>query len=347
MAESSWTLQVGRKNLDDVEVVRAETPELNAGEVLLRVDLVGVTANNVTYGVLGEDFRYWDFFPANEGRGIVPVWGFADVVSSTVDELAAGSRVYGYLPMGGHLVVRPERIDAGGFVDATPHRRDLPAAYNRYTLSKTDAGHEELAVLYRPLFYTSFLLADQLVSDETLAADVVVLSSASSKTAYGTAFLLKDSGVRVVGLTSPRNVEFTESLGCYDTVATYSEARLDPVRTAYLDFAGDGDVRTSLYRQLGDDLVKDVVIGLTHQERSAGGARSEVFFAPAQMRKRIDDWGQDGLDQRFGDAWRRFAVRAEGWVDVVRHQGPDELAQMWLDVLAGRAEPRSGHVVTC
>lgn len=347
MAESSWTVQVGRKSLDDVQVVRAETPALDAGQVLLRVDRVGVTANNVTYGVLGEDFRYWNFFPASEGRGVVPVWGFADVVESTVDGVATGSRIYGYLPMSSHLVVRPERIDAGGFVDGTAHRRDLPAAYNRYTLSKTDSGHEELAVLYRPLFYTSFLLADQLVSDETLGADVVVLSSASSKTAYGTAFLLKEAGVRLVGLTSPRNVAFTEELGCYDTVATYSEAKLDPVRTVYLDFAGDGDVRTSLYQQLGDNLVKDVVIGLTHQERSAGGERSEVFFAPEQMRKRIGDWGQDGLEQRFGDAWRRFAVRAEDWVDVVRHNGPDELAQVWLDVLAGRAEPRSGHVVTC
>ncbi|GLZ35250.1 hypothetical protein Lesp02_74370 [Lentzea sp. NBRC 105346] len=340
MADGSWTVQVGRKDLADVEVVRAATPSVEPGEVLLRVDKVGVTANNVTYGVLGDDLRYWNFFPGDEGRGIVPVWGFAEVVDSAADGVAVGSRIYGYLPMASHLVVRPERVTAGGFVDGTAHRQDLPPAYNRYTLASGD--DEDLQVLYRPLFYTSFLLADLLSEAEF---DVVVVSSASSKTAYGTAFLLQEAGIRVVGLTSPRNVAFTESLGCYDTVAAYSTAALKPQRTVYLDFAGDGDVRAAVRKQLGENLVRDIVIGLTHQVRSAGGG--EFFFAPDQMRKRIGDWGADGLERRFSDAWQRFAARAVDWVDVVAHHGPDELAQVWLEVLAGRAEPRSGHVVTC
>ena len=48
-----------------------------------------------------------------------------------------------------------------------------------------------------------------------------LLSSASSKTAYGTAFqLAKCEDVHVVGLTSARNVAFCQSLGCYDAVLT-------------------------------------------------------------------------------------------------------------------------------
>ena len=51
-------------------------------------------------------------------------------------------------------------------------------------------------------------------------------------------------------------------------------------------------------------------------------------------------------DLRFAQAWRGFADAAEGWVDVVRHHGPDALREVWLDVLAGRSAPRTGHVVS-
>ena len=33
-------------------------------------------------------------------------------------------------------------------------------------------------------------------------------------------------------------------------------------------------------------------------------------------------------------------------VNVVRHHGHDALQQVWLEVLAGRSAPRTGHVVT-
>ena len=48
--------------------------------------------------------------------------------------------------------------------------------------------------MYRPLFFTSFMLADQLEDNDWFGAEVLVLSSASSKTAYGTAFLLRGQG---------------------------------------------------------------------------------------------------------------------------------------------------------
>jgi len=63
------------------------------------------------------------------------------------------------------------------------------------------------------------------------------------------------------------------------------------------------------------------------------------------MTKRTGDWGRDGLDDRFGQAWRRFAPTVQGWVDVVVSQGPAELERVWLEVLSGRSDPRAGHVV--
>jgi hypothetical protein len=353
---SSWALAIARDDLSRTALLDGAAGPVGAGEAVLRVDRVAVTANNVTYAVLGKAFRYWDFFPTEPGWGLVPLWGFADVVASAADGLEPGARVYGYLPSASHLLVRPDRIDARGFRDASPHRAALPSVYNTYALTTGDPGYqpqwEDLQVLYRPLFFTSFLLADQLESNGFFGSETIVLSSASSKTAYGTAFLLHGTGPRMVGLTAPGNVGFTESLGCYDTVLPYDTlTELDAaVPTAYLDFAGNPDVRARLHQHFGAGLVHDLVIGRTHHAEASGqastGPRPTVFFAPDQIRKRTDDWGREGVDQRLGAAWQRFAPAVQGWVDVVTEHGPEALRDVWLEVQAGHSAPRVGHVVT-
>ncbi len=346
---SRWTVVVDRDDLTKTEVLHDElSAELGDCEILLRVGHVGLTANNVTYGVIGDMIGYWRFFPvAAEGRGVIPVWGFADVVDSTLDALPAGTRVYGYLPMSSHLVVRA-RLTSSGFVDTADHRADLPAVYNSYLVTSQDPAYdpalEDLQALYRPLFLTSYLLADQLQDNDFHGARTVVISSASSKTAFGTAQCLQGKGVRLVGLTSPRNVEFTESLGLYDTVLPY-DAAVDVEPSVYLDFSGSAEVRSTLHDRLGSSLVKDISIGLTQQKASAD-PRSEFFFAPEQLRKRTADWGSEGLAQRFGEAWRGFTAQAGDWVGIARHSGPDELVDVWQAVLAGKASPNTADVIT-
>lgn len=163
-------------------------PEPADGQAVLRADRVGLTANNVTYAVLGDAFRYWEFFPAADAaRGRVPLWGFCEVVASRAHGVEVGQRLYGYLPTASHLVVQPARPDARGFRDATPHRTALPSPYNAYALPSGDPAYdperEDLQVLYRPLFFTSFMLADFLADGGLAGAERAVLSSASSKTA--------------------------------------------------------------------------------------------------------------------------------------------------------------------
>jgi hypothetical protein len=352
----AWTLAVARDDLSRTSLLQGTVPEADQGQALLRVDRVGVTANNITYALLGESFHYWDFFPTESGLGLVPLWGFADVMASRANGVEVGGRVYGYLPPASHLLVRPGRVDAHGFRDASAHRQALPSPYNVYAMTTGDpayeAHREDLLVLYRPLFFTSFMLADQLDDNGYFGADVLVVSSASSKTAYSAAFLQRGKGPEVVGLTSPGNVAFTESLGCYDRVLAYDAVgALNADRpTAYLDVSGRADVRARLREHLGDRLVHETVIGVTSQELAGAealtGPRTTVFFAPDQMRKRTGDWGREGLDQRFAEAWQRFAPVVEDWVDVVEQHGPEALRAVWLEVLAGRSAPRTGHVLT-
>src|ERR1700754_4594915 len=98
----SWTLAVDRGDLTRATLTESAVSEVTPGTALLRVDRVGLTANNVTYAVLGEAFRYWEFFPpADRGLdpswGLVPLWGFAEVAASAVAGVEPGQRVYGYL----------------------------------------------------------------------------------------------------------------------------------------------------------------------------------------------------------------------------------------------------------
>lgn len=351
----SWTFAVKRDDLAETTMLAAELPELADGEVLLKVDRVGLTTNNVTYAVLGATaFRYWDFFPTEPGLGIVPVWGFASVEASNTVGVEVGSRVYGYLPTASHLIVKTGRIDERGFNDVSAHRADLPSPYNAYALTSTDpsysAADEDLHILFRPLFWTSFMLADQVVDQGFYDAAQIVFSSASSKTAYGTAAMLKDQGRDIVGLTSARNVGFTEGLGCYDAVVSYDDIdQLADMPTAYIDFAGSRGTLGALRDHLGDRLVREVIVGVTHQESAGpdalGNPRATVFFAPDQIRKRTAEWGRAGLDQKLADAWSEFVPHAREWVDVVVGRGPDGIKAAWLDVLDGTAPPRTGHVL--
>ncbi|MEV0715227.1 DUF2855 family protein [Asanoa sp. NPDC050611] len=350
----SWTFAVDRDELTRTTV--AHGPEVRArdGEAVLRVDRVGMTANNVTYAVLGESFRYWRFFPPDgrgleAGWGLVPLWGFAEVVASTVAGVEVGQRVYGYLPPASHLVVRPERVDGTGFRDGSPHRADLPSAYNAYRLTTGDPAYrvdeEDLLVLFRPLFFTSFMLADQVVDNGFYGAAAVVLSSASSKTAYAAAFELRGRGARVVGLTSPGNVAYTASLGCYDDVLSYAQVEtLTPVPTAYLDLSGAPATRAALREHLGDHLVRDIAVGLTYQIPNIEAA-GEFFFAPVGMRERAADWGRDELDRRFSVAWRRFVDALGDRVDIQVGHGPEALRTAWLAAVAGRMPARVGQIL--
>jgi hypothetical protein len=353
------SFEVGRGDLRRTQMVDAPLPPLTAGQALLRVDTFALTANNITYGVAGDMIGYWDFFPATDGWGRIPVWGFADVVQGT-DDLPEGTRVFGYLPMSTHFVVEPERRgDPATFRDASAHRAHLPSAYNQYRLTSHDPLHspdsEGLQAVFFPLFMTSFILDDWLADNADFGAERVVLSSASSKTAAGTALCIsRREGDRpsVVGLTSAGHRAFVEGLGFYDEVVTYDEiARLDSsVPTVYVDIAGNGAVRSAVHTHLGDALVASSVVGITHWEEQAAGGdlpgpTPQMFFAPSQIEKRSADWGPGGLQERFAVAWGSLLDVVGDWVQLTPVSGFDELAATYHAFIDGTAPPAEAYVV--
>src|SRR5262249_358429 len=161
-----------------------------------------------------------------ERWGHMPAWGFADVVATTVEGLELGERFYGYFPIADHFIAQPVRVSDRGFYDGAAHRRELNSAYNHHhgvrTTAVNRAEDESYQALLRPLFIPSFMLADFLSDNGFFGAEQVVISSASSKTAYGTAFCLADrDDVALVALTSAGNERFVETMGCYQTTLRY------------------------------------------------------------------------------------------------------------------------------
>ena len=349
---------VKRDDLRQCRIAESEPPALQPGQALLRIDSFGLTANNVTYAVMGEAMSYWDFFPAGDGWGRVPMWGFAEVERSEAEGVAAGTRLFGYIPPSSQLVVTPVGADASGFVDGSPHRAALPSAYHRYLASAADpfyrSDSEDIQMLLRPLFFTSFLIDDQLADEGLTERGPILISSASSKTAIAAAFLLaRRDGVELVGLTSPRSAEFVAGLGIYDRTATYGEIdRLERAPATYVDVAGDGEVRHAVHSHYGDELIHSMAVGVTHWERfGAGegelpGPAPSFFFAPDRVTKRSADWGRAGLEQRVADAWHPFCEWISGWLDVVHGEGFEAVRSAYLDVLEGRVEPQTAHVLS-
>ena len=65
----------------------------------MKVDRFAFTANNITYAMLGDQLKYWQLFPAPEGFGNIPVWGFGRVIASKHPQVAEGELLFGYFPM--------------------------------------------------------------------------------------------------------------------------------------------------------------------------------------------------------------------------------------------------------
>lgn len=352
-------LEVARAAFDRIEVASDEAT-LSPDGVVLEVERFALTANNVTYAVTGEVLEYWRFFPTgDDATGVVPVWGVAEVVASDRDDVAVGERWYGFLPMATHLAVQPGRVTADGVVDASPHREGLAGVYQRYVRLHADALHDpehlDLELLLRPLFTTAFLLAEVVDGDAGERHDMVVITSASSKTGTALAHLLRDRDVTVVGVTSAGNVEHVTATGLHDRVLSYEE--LDGLadlggRAAVVDLAGRNDVVAGVHDHLPTGLATHLVVGATHHDAGADQPTSAedapaptFFFAPTHAAELARAWGPAVLGERIATAWAPFVAAMANDLRVTELDGLDAAAGAWPGLVDGDVDPADGLVV--
>ena len=361
-----WAIDIARTDIADARIVPDAAAPLADGQVRVAITGFALTANNVTYalfggpnGFLGGDAGYWDFFADRDAPGRLPVWGFAAVSESRVEGIAAGDTFYGYWPMASGAVLTPASLTGTGFIDGTPRRRALPLTYNNYqrldALGDYRAEHHDLWPVFRPLYMTGWLIADQLADEGDFGADRILVASASSKTAIGLAHALRlreGPRPRVTGLTSAANVAAVETTGLYDEVVTYDAIDALPAGpAAYVDMAGNGAVTARVHHHFGDQLTASIIVGKSHWDADGGeaalpGPARLPFFAPGRVDKRVADWGGAGLASRMAAGWLSFMDLAPSLLRIDHRQGSEGALDAYRQLIAGQVDPAVGIIVT-
>ena len=337
----------------------SETPAAPAadGQVVLEVESMALTANNISYALSGDFLDYWGFFPTADGWGRLPAMAFGIVTESRVPGIDVGSRHFGFFPVGDRHVVTAQAT-SGGFVDIGPHREKHAMAYrsfDRVDESRfTDADpHGHAYLLLRGLFLTSYLAEDFLNEHDMHGAGQIVISSASSKTAIALARRIRSRGnTHCIALTSASNIDFVNRVNLYDEVVTYDdiESLAEWSPTVFVDMAGNASVTSRVHHHFGDALTYSCTIGATHWDQSGPnrnlpGPRPEFFFAPTQLAKRGKEWGRDVLNNRIDTALDEFIVDSRRWLDIVVADGRTDTATTYDDLVHGRVPASHGRIL--
>ena len=362
-------LQTSKINLTERRIVTTDfnLDDLNEGEIIVEIESFAFTSNNVTYGVAGEMMGYWKFFPSTKDPeniwGCIPMWGFAKIKHSNNEELKTGERLFGYFPASNILVMKPIKISQKTFIDGQDHRKDLPPVYNNYIrLNNEDSynkDNDNLIALLFPLHITSFCLCDYLQCEDYLGAEQIIIVSASSKTAIGLAQgLHREKGrPEIVGLTSKRNLDFVKDLNSYDHVITYDE--LDNINidspAVMVDMAGNREILGKLHSSLGNKMIKCITVGMTHWDNETTAddtmgqlmnrERTEFFFAPDHIQKRINDWGTEGYNQKTSSFMDTRAEQSKSWMNIKEVSGLDNFLSTYDNVIQGDINPNEGIIV--
>ncbi len=370
MSATSWAIDIDRDDITQAQLVADPDKPLAAGQIRVHIDSYAMTANNITYAVFGKpaglfgpdkngrDQGYWDFFAEPGEPGRLPVWGFATVAESAADGVAAGDRFYGYYPMASDAVLTVGKAGPGGFTDVTPRRTTLPPIYNSYqrieALADYRAADHDFWPVFRPLFLTGWLIADQFEDAGDYGVQQILIASASSKTAIGLGFTLKQRADRpeTIGLTSAANVDALAAQGIYDRVISYDQIMTLNASTpaALVDMAGNGAVTRSVHSHFGGQLQASIVVGKSHWDAQADaeglpGPDRQGFFAPGRSQKRIADWGGAVFGQKIAAAWLAFMDVAPRIASIDQRSGGDSALAAYREMLAGRADPKTGIVI--
>lgn len=290
-----------RERMHETVVLHDELPALEVDEIRLRIDKVGLTANNLFYAQMGEApfLKFFAVYPLEEEYkhlANVPAWGVATIIESANPEFAVGEQYRGFLHMANVVQMKARRTPTG--FDAFGGQRDkLNQAYNGF-LRVQDSGSSpisgsgvksDLAMTAAPGALSGFILYELLKMHDFYKGDSVVLTSASSKLSLAIALLLRDdrnSGAikQVIGYTSANNADFVRATGLYDQVLTFEETLSPDAGSAHVlvDVAGDA----TIYKRNRKHLIKAFAVGGTH-----ANAKASTFtaFGPSGFLKMFID----------------------------------------------------------
>jgi len=298
-----------RKSIELLKTTVAQTEDIkgkDSGGIKFEILKGSLTANNKFYVDFGDKqpFNFFKCYPIDSKRSslVSPsavdssnvddyahpcVWGIAQVSESHLENVEVGTKFRAMLPIGESVSFQSAWVDKEDDNKLIIDRPTTNPAYNVFVkLSQNevtdDERYEDLALACFPGILTGFGLNYNLRNQNFYGADVVVVTSASSKVALALALYLRHNndneesakGVkRIIGYTSESNKEFCRRTGLYDEILGYDDAlnTIDTsdedgatkkaVKYVIIDIAGRGNVYNRIIQEPNVEIVKLLAVG--------------------------------------------------------------------------------------
>lgn len=335
--------------LHTMRIVPDPLPEPAQGSVLLKIERFVLSSNNITYARTGDLLEYWSHFPAQEhGWGRVPAWGTARVISGDSDLAAPGELFYGYLPMATHVLVEAEPLPTG-LRATSPERSEMYPLY-RDMIRMNDPVDDVVLATTGAVAMTAAHLSDEI---QASAPAQVVFSSASSRTALTTAVVLREAGLRVVGLTAADRAGAAGRAEAFDEVLSYDEVGdlAGIPGTVYVDVAGRAEITTAVAQTLGSALVRNLRVGATHPSSDASaqvsppGPPVEQFNVGLRRIDVVARIGEEKMTALEQAAEKSIAAWAAKHLAVETVTGLEQARHVWHRVRRGEVDPSTIAVI--
>ncbi|KAJ3083398.1 hypothetical protein HDU99_010158 [Rhizoclosmatium hyalinum] len=366
-------LEIDWRHPSHMEAKASLAPPLVPNAVRVRIDKFGFSANNVTYVATASEsaMGYSKFFPTGTTPStmMVPVWGLATVIESNNSRIQKGVRLYGYFPSASEcdLVVNEVKdVGDGHFLVSRPQLPSDRYVYNRYEFLAKDflysPSTEDIMILFRPLFYTSYFLHDYIKYNKLFGGDAVIVSSASSKTAFAYALVAAADSCRVIGITSASNVDFTKSLGVYESVISYDDLSfLQSLsgNVVYVDIAGSPTLKKRVIEGLprtASQLAKSIGVGYSHFTGTAipkptqptksfpPSKNHEIFFAGTWIQKRFQEIGEAQSMKGVKAGWDAMVNHVQKWMKLEEYHGVEAVKSLYLNFIGGNVPASLGCI---
>ena len=266
--------------------------------------------------------------------------------------------------------------------------------YNQIIRCATDPQYdpdpllEDLTMLYRPLFWTAYWFEDWLfASNYRGGASFILISSASSKTAFSLAYLIRKrikngeikSNMKIIGLTSRKNVAFTNGLNLYHEVLSYDTYPGSPLlyakateRWIYVDVAGNENLNRNLFAHFSSPytgrLAACIGLGLTNVSPTSGPVnwsensaasltstlhdgdasqfwpRMQHFFMPEWLEVRRQQLSPSEIAAKQNKAWKELMQDGAGWVKMERCYGVESVQRAFEKLVQDGVGPEVGLI---
>ncbi len=321
----NYSFVTKKENRSKIELLktRATTKnEIDSEEDKIKFKVIkgSLTANNKFYLAFGDKppFNFFNCYPVDAERSCLVspsandenvgtsyahpcVWGIAQVTESRLENVEVGTKFIAMLPIGETVSFKNAWLDSEDDNKLIVDRPNTNPAYNVFTKLNdlgdgNDERYEDIALACMPGISTGFGLNYNLRKNDFYSADVIVLTSASSKVALALALYLRYNGKdddqpkvmkKIVGYTSESNREFCRKTGLYDEVLGYddslsSSSANEKKRYVIIDIAGRGIVYSKALLEPNVEIVKLLTIG-----NASGTPDKDSTFALFPMKAKI------------------------------------------------------------